>query len=251
MARKLNGLSRDLIIHAGETLKELIEDRQISQAKLSKMTGFSQKHISEVVNGLASITPDFAYALEKSFEGVSANFWLNLQNRYDLELLEFNDRKNEDKSFRKMFSAIDIAMWFLNKHKNTEIPDDFEPLTKLKLQKLLYYAQGFFANERGQKLFGENILAWENGPVVREVYDEFKTVKGNSILSNSINQVSIEPDTERVLELVYEKLGQYSAWKLRNMTHDETPWKTTARDCVIPWDVIRKYFEENFKKYVA
>ena len=250
MARRKNGLSRDLIIHPGETLKEILEDRQISQSKLSKMTGFSQKHISEIVNGLASIRPDFAYALEKGFEGVSANFWLNLQNSYDLELLEFEDRKKEN-SLNGDLRAIDVAMWFLNRHKGTENPEDFEPLTKLKLQKLLYYAQGFFANERGRMLFSENILAWDNGPVVREVYDEFKSIGGCEISGDVIKQVSIDSDVERVLELVYEKLGQYSAWKLRDMTHNETPWKTTTRNDVIPWVVIKRFFEENFRYYIA
>jgi addiction module HigA family antidote len=250
MAKKKIGLSRDLIIHAGETLKELLEDRQISQAALSKMTGFSQKHISEVVNGLASITPDFAYNLAKSFDGIGANFWLKLQNAYDLEILEHEDRKQENKSSNNL-PAIDVAMWFLDKHKNTENPDEFEPLTKLKLQKLLYYAQGFFAKEKGRMLFGENILAWENGPVVKEVYDVFKTIDGREIPFDVIKRVNMDSSIERVLELVYEKLGQYSAWKLRNMTHNETPWKTTPRNNVIPWIVIKQYFDDNFTNYVA
>ena len=251
MAKKTNGLSRDLIIHAGDTLKEMLEERQISQATLSKMTGFSQKHVSEIVNGLTSIKPEFAYALEKCFKGVKASFWLNLQNSYDLKILEHEDRKKANSLSRPQLTAIDVAMWFLSKHRDTEKTEEFEPLTKLKLQKLLYYAQGFFAQERGYMLFGENIIAWEHGPVVREVFDEFKGNGEREIPNSAIKQVSVDSSIERILELVYEKLGQYSAWKLRDMTHEEIPWKSTARNDVISWDVIKQYFEENFKKYVA
>ena len=51
MAEKMNGLSLDFIIHPGETLKEVLEEKQMSQEELAIRTGFSPKHVSEVVNG--------------------------------------------------------------------------------------------------------------------------------------------------------------------------------------------------------
>ena len=89
MATKLIGLSRDLIIHPGETLRELLEDRDMTQKELAKRTDFSEKHISKVLNGQASITSKFAAALAVVFD-VNAIFWINLQGNYDLELAEFN-----------------------------------------------------------------------------------------------------------------------------------------------------------------
>ena len=47
-----------------------------------------------------------------------------------------------------------------------------------------------------------------------------------------------------LLESVYEEFGQYSAWKLRNMTHKETPWLSTKKNDVIRLDVIEKYFKD-------
>lgn len=49
MAEKMNGLSLDFIIHPGETLKEVLEEKQMSQEELAIRTGFSPKHVSEVV----------------------------------------------------------------------------------------------------------------------------------------------------------------------------------------------------------
>ena len=73
-----------------------------------------------------------------------------------------------------MFSAIDIAIWFILKN-NAEVleheatNDDYEVyegITHLKLQKLLYYAQGVCLAITGNTLFNEEIQAWQHGPVV-------------------------------------------------------------------------------------
>ena len=45
MAEKMNGLSLDFIIHPGETLKEVLEEKQMSQEELAIRTGFSPKHV--------------------------------------------------------------------------------------------------------------------------------------------------------------------------------------------------------------
>lgn len=87
----MNGLSRELIIHPGETLHELLDDRDMNQKSLAIRTGFSEKHISKVINGGASITAPFAAALENVF-GVEAEFWMNLQANYDIELLELKEK---------------------------------------------------------------------------------------------------------------------------------------------------------------
>ena len=89
MATRLIGLSRDLIIHPGEALRELLKDRDMTQKELVELINFSEKHISNVLNGQAPITSKFAAELEVVF-GVNALFWLNLQGNYDLELMEFN-----------------------------------------------------------------------------------------------------------------------------------------------------------------
>lgn len=92
MERKMNGLSRELIFHPGDTLREVLEDRGMSQRELALRTGFSAKHVSEVLNGIAPVSTKFASALELVL-GVDAEFWLNLQNNYDIELLEYSQKE--------------------------------------------------------------------------------------------------------------------------------------------------------------
>ncbi len=93
MAQKSMSLSREFIIHPGETLAELLEDRNMNQKDVAMRTGFSEKHISKVINGMAPITANFAKKLQVVF-GVEALFWMNLQSNYDLELQEIEEAEN-------------------------------------------------------------------------------------------------------------------------------------------------------------
>jgi HTH-type transcriptional regulator/antitoxin HigA len=85
MAVKQTGLSRELLSHPGETLREAIEDREMNQKELALRTDFTEKHISNVLNGKSPITSKFAMALETAL-GIDAVFWMNLQANYDIEL---------------------------------------------------------------------------------------------------------------------------------------------------------------------
>ncbi|MFI3171676.1 MAG: HigA family addiction module antitoxin [Eubacteriales bacterium] len=84
------GLSREFIIHPGETLQEILEDREMSQKELSVRTGVTEKHISTIINGAKPISVAFAKKLEYAL-GFEAAFWINLQALYDRELLEFEE----------------------------------------------------------------------------------------------------------------------------------------------------------------
>lgn len=142
-----------------------------------------------------------------------------------------------------MYKAKDIAEWFLNKNRIQMNFEDSEYITNLKLQKLLYYAQGFYLAKKDAPLFNDDFLAWEHGPVIRKIYDEYKKNGSSGIKFEKDFNVEIDKETERVLEEVYEKYGQYAAWKLRNMTHEETPWKTTPRNEIITKQKIKNFFK--------
>jgi addiction module HigA family antidote len=72
-------------IHPGEVLKEeFLDPMGITQYRLAKDTGIPQTRISEIVRGRRRISADTALRLGKYF-GVSARFWLGLQDDYDLE----------------------------------------------------------------------------------------------------------------------------------------------------------------------
>lgn len=89
MVENVNGLSLELLIHPGETIKEIIEDRDMSQEELAIRTGYTPKHISEVVRGKKDISTEFANRLEYAL-GIPAHFFVNLQANYDKEVFEIN-----------------------------------------------------------------------------------------------------------------------------------------------------------------
>ncbi|MGQ0546854.1 MAG: HigA family addiction module antitoxin [Betaproteobacteria bacterium] len=75
-------------IHPGEILeKEFLEPLSVSQYRLAVDLGVPPRRINEIVHGLRGITADTALRLGHYF-GTSAQFWMNLQARYDLQMEE-------------------------------------------------------------------------------------------------------------------------------------------------------------------
>jgi addiction module HigA family antidote len=73
-------------IHPGEILMEdFIEGFGITQNKLAVSIGVPPRRINEIVHGKRSITADTALRLSRYF-GTSAQFWLSLQDYYDLDV---------------------------------------------------------------------------------------------------------------------------------------------------------------------
>ena len=60
MAVKRTGLSLDLVIHPGETIAEVIEERGITQAELAARAGVSAAYVSNVIAGKKPISAKFA-----------------------------------------------------------------------------------------------------------------------------------------------------------------------------------------------
>ena len=75
-------------IHPGEILiEEFLKPMGISQYRLAKDISVPPRRINEIVHGKSSITADTALRLGRFFE-IAPQFWLNLQNRFDLEVTE-------------------------------------------------------------------------------------------------------------------------------------------------------------------
>ena len=144
-------------------------------------------------------------------------------------------------------TAMQIAEWFLQRNRVAMMEEDAELISPMKLQKLLYYAQGSFLGVYNEPLFGEDLLAWEHGPVVECVYQAYRRYGAAGIPYDADFDSSIfTPEENDLLNEVYDTFGQYSASKLRNMTHEETPWKTTQRNHVIDTAVIKDYFIQEY-----
>ena len=74
-------------IHPGGFLKEIPEDRRISQAQCARAIGVAPMRISHVVKGTRPVTAELALLFGRAL-GQSPQYWLNLQAAYDLKIAE-------------------------------------------------------------------------------------------------------------------------------------------------------------------
>lgn len=143
-----------------------------------------------------------------------------------------------------MIPAIEVARYLLS--LTDEEAGDL--ISNLKLQKLLYYAQGFHLAIYGEPLFPEPIEAWAHGPVVPSVYHQYKVYGSDPIPPEEVDFNLFSEEQRKFLNEIYCTFGQYSAWKLREMTHDEPPWKDAYDEddpgIEITNESLRVYFEE-------
>ena len=70
--------------HPGAHLAEILSELGITQYRLAKAVGVSQRRIGEIVHGKRAITADTALRLSRAL-GTTAEFWINAQAHYDLE----------------------------------------------------------------------------------------------------------------------------------------------------------------------
>ncbi|WP_149208004.1 Panacea domain-containing protein [Flavobacterium johnsoniae] len=143
------------------------------------------------------------------------------------------------------YNVVDIANKIIA-NINTEAGD---LISNLKLQKLLYYMQGYYIAIFNKKLFDDVIEAWQYGPVVPTMYMHFKEFGSSAItISDEIKENIIRLDTdeeENLFNDVFEQYNQYSAIALMNMTHDEKPWRQIFNanpKGEIDFDLLKDFF---------
>jgi uncharacterized phage-associated protein len=132
--------------------------------------------------------------------------------------------------------------------KKASASDEGELISNLKLQKMLYYMQGFHLACFNTPLFDEDIEAWQYGPVVPSVYDNFKSM-GNKGIEYNDDTITLSTEEESLFDEVYSVYGKFSAIGLMNMTHEEMPWKTTPAGVgnVISHDKMKSFFKKRLK----
>jgi uncharacterized phage-associated protein len=135
---------------------------------------------------------------------------------------------NEVTMDKAKYTALQIARYFIKKGEDEK---DAANLTNLKLQKILYYAQGWHLANFDKPLFEDSIEAWRYGPAIRSVYQEFKD-SGNSILSTPVEGWEIneiDKDTKGFLDEIWKIYKKYSGSDLISLTHNEEPYKEARK----------------------
>lgn len=158
-----------------------------------------------------------------------------------------------------MYSSLTISYYLIGKAKEDSIH-----LSALKLQKILYLAYGHYSAGTNDKLFSENIVAWQYGPVVQVIYQIFKKF-GNTPLETLIDKVP-EITSEKIfdakceindqhrlfLDMIWGIYAKFTAGQLVELTHrDNTPWAqvthngtSVGRNQEIAFGMIKAHFDQ-------
>lgn len=149
-----------------------------------------------------------------------------------------------------------VADYFIARDDERADPD----VTQMKLHKLMYFAQANYLAETGHRLFDSAIFAFEHGPVISSIYEEFRpfgrstiAVKDGDIASLAKDRCrDLPPNTLRFLDAVWNKYGEFSASELRRMSHDDAPWLNAydraSRYCPMDDEAIRDYYRSDAKR---
>lgn len=137
-------------------------------------------------------------------------------------------------------------------------------ITPMKLQKILYLANGIYCKKRGDKLIKEKFEAWDYGPVVRSVYATYRDCKGNNItepinelihtsgfsftLSSNIN---VEDEDLLIIKEAWDNAKNLSAFTLSAWSHNKnSPWDKTFNANPKPVYISDEHIKEYFDKII-
>jgi len=153
-----------------------------------------------------------------------------------------------------MYSASEIAAAFVQKGIDENIP-----ITQMKLQKMVYFAQGYNLAKRNEKLFKEEIQAWKFGPVVPIIYNDYK-LYGNLPITDfdkarnayswlGFDSDQLGEDAKEAIDYTWKATKHLSAAQLSDWTHKTgSPWQQVynSNDMSIPItdEVIKSYFKD-------
>ncbi|WP_395117756.1 Panacea domain-containing protein [Rhodanobacter sp. FW102-FHT14D06] len=148
-----------------------------------------------------------------------------------------------------MTTAKDVAGYIVKKFQ-----DRGDLITNLKIQKLLYYVQGWHLGLHKERAFDGEFRAWIHGPVNLDVYHEYKRYRWTPISDEQLD-VDLPKDLQEHVDEVLSVYGGDTAWALEHSTHLERPWLTARAGlnpddeghAVIRDEIMQEFFEEQAK----
>lgn len=237
-----------------EEVNQILEKYCIGAGPLAKVLGMGEITINRYVGGQLPSRENSAKLLD-----VLASPQLMEEH------LESNKALISSTAYKKCRRALDKLLPLYGDQKieivTRYILGKSADITPLALQKLLYYAQSFYYALNRVELFTTPCQAWQHGPVYPSVYFQYREYGADpldkpteDLAANIHGLSSTEVD---FLDCIIDTFGRYSGSFLRNMTHNEAPWKEArgnlAEDdrCTaeISRDSIHRYFDDVVAKY--
>jgi uncharacterized phage-associated protein len=159
-----------------------------------------------------------------------------------------------------MFDAMDVARHLIRLGYAPECPAESVLISPLRLQKLLYYCQGWSLGLRGRPLFRQPLEAWKRGPAVAEVYERFQDTRDGLTPERAGEPTADLPTADAALvEMVWREYARYTPDELCEMTHDEPAWReargnlppTEPSSAHLSTETMANYFRDLARKRAA
>lgn len=247
-----------------QELKQYRAKVGLSQRNLAELTGLSPNTIALYEAGAFPTKAN--NRLLKSLianDDVLQQYIADEKNDYSDELvskvnsyLSNNDGIVESQKEQPKFTAVQLANWFrVENYFERDSDLNIDPLTQMKVIKLLYIAYGRFLAATRNKLFSSTIVHFQYGPLITEVHDKFngQTVldidKPDKEAMNDYSLVSQDSEIVDLLSKVNEDYVNYNAARLSKQTHrpgspwDLTPDREVIKDQLI-FDTFKRGIEE-------
>ena len=239
-----------------EEINKILSKYKIGKKPLSKLLGWGEVTLIRYLNGdvPSKFYSDQLYKI------------LN-DERYMNKILEENRDSITERAYNNVKSAImklrETTIKFSIESEIEVIAEYIiaigKEISPLALQKILYYAQGFYKAFFGKFLFEDDCQAWVHGPVYVNIYEKYRDFKSANIsidIDYDIEDI-IADEKREILDVIIKYFGYYNGKALEKMSHYETPW-INARKGLLPTENsnniinkndIKEYFEKVKNKY--
>ena len=151
-------------------------------------------------------------------------------------------------------TAKQVASYFLSKDKDRKlftlkvikINDVKSYEGNVRINKYLFLAQVVYLAKYGKKLFNDEIVAYNNGPVIISIMNSF-----NDLYNDKDIQLNIDNKTKDFLDKIYISLENASSLELVDITHDDPEWKKLSENTysqeVMNLDKHIDYYKETYQ----
>lgn len=151
---------------------------------------------------------------------------------------------SEHQQAHRTYPSTAVANCFLALAKEDNIP-----LTNLKIQKLIYFANGVYLAATGVPLVDEPFQAWSYGPVLLKLYSLLRVFRNSPITIERLpttETIDTGSQAYAIIIGVWDRLKKYTAWQLVELTHqDGSPWHKAVnkgRFAIIDNQDLMQYF---------
>ncbi|MGQ5710022.1 type II toxin-antitoxin system antitoxin SocA domain-containing protein [Lactobacillus sp. PSON] len=230
---------KDMGLITPQELKQYRAKVGLSQRNLAELTGLSPNTIALYEAGAFPTTAN--NKLLRSLinnDQVLQQYLVNDSDKYSSELIRKVNAylsNNEDsvvglQNKKPKFTAVQLANWFrVENYFEREVDLNVDPITQMKVIKLLYIAFGRYLATTSNRLFSSPIIHLQYGPVVVEAHERF----------NGLTALDQDPNEEAISYFI-----NYNASRLSKLTHQPgSPWSLTPDRMIIKDQLIFNSFK--------